>query len=102
MTNLSLPVTIGPGKQSTINLLFSPTAAGIVSGTVSFMSNAANSPATVTVSGTGVSNTSLLNADSSSLTFGSVALGSSSVLGITITNVGNSNVSISQVSSSDG
>ena len=100
MTSVSLPMTIGAGKQSTINLLFSPTATGIASGVVSVMSNAANSPATVTVSGMGISTTSLLNANSSSLTFGNVPLGSSSVLGITITNAGNSNVSISQVSSS--
>src|SRR5712664_1325252 len=100
LTSVSLPMTIGAGKQSTINLLFSPTATGIASGVVSVMSNAANSPATVTVSGMGISTTSLLNANSSSLTFGNVPLGSSSVLGITITNAGNSHVSISQVSSS--
>lgn len=100
VTGLSLPMTIGAGKQSTINLLFSPRATGRASGAISVMSNAANSPATVTISGTGVSTTSLLNANSSSLTFGKVALGGSSVLGITITNAGNSNVSISKVSSS--
>ena len=62
------------------------------------MSDASNSPASITVTGTGVAATSLLNASSASLRFGNVVLGGSSVLGITLINAGNSNVSISKVS----
>ena len=98
VTGMSLPMTIGAGGQSTLNVVFSPKQLGRISGAVSVMSNASKSPASVNVSGTGVAATSLLKASSASLSFGSVVLGGSSVMGITFTNAGNSNVSISKVS----
>src|ERR1019366_9657155 len=35
ITDISLPLTIGAGKQSTFNVVFSPKAAGVLSGKVS-------------------------------------------------------------------
>lgn len=43
-----------PGKSATMNVTFTPAAAGTLTGSVTVASNASNSPATVALSGTGV------------------------------------------------
>jgi len=47
-------VTLSPLQTLTLTVLFSPTAAGSVSGNISIVSNASGSPASVSLSGTGV------------------------------------------------
>jgi len=98
ITGTSLPVTIGPGKQSTFNVIFSPTVKKSISGIVSVMSSASSSPSTIAVSGTGAAATTLLDSSASSLSFGNVAIGASSILDVTLKNAGNSNVNVSGVS----
>src|SRR6266566_541584 len=49
--------TLAPGQTATLNVVFAPTAAGSVSGSVSVASNAGNSPATISLSGSGVAQT---------------------------------------------
>jgi hypothetical protein len=46
--------TLTPNQSITITAQFAPSAAGLVSGSVSIASNATNSPAAITLSGTGV------------------------------------------------
>src|SRR5438309_8942798 len=46
--------TLTPGQTTTLNVTFAPTAAGSVTGSVSVASNASNSPATISLSGSGV------------------------------------------------
>jgi len=46
--------TLTPGQTATLNVAFAPTAAGNASGSVSVSSNATNSPATISLSGSGV------------------------------------------------
>jgi fibronectin type 3 domain-containing protein len=53
-TGLTLPVTIAAGATQTVAIKFAPAVSGPASGSVSFVSNAANSPASVTLSGAGV------------------------------------------------
>jgi hypothetical protein len=48
------PVTLSPLQPLTLTVLFSPTAAGSVSGNISIVSNANGSPASVSLSGTGI------------------------------------------------
>jgi fibronectin type 3 domain-containing protein len=48
------PVTLTPNQTMTITVQFSPTAAGTDSGSVTIVSNATGSPASITLSGTGV------------------------------------------------
>jgi len=55
LNGLTFPVTIAPGGTATANITFSPSAAGAVTGSVSFISDAVNSPTTLSLSGTGVS-----------------------------------------------
>lgn len=93
--------TIAPGNSVMFNAVFSPTAAGSASGSVSVTSNASGSATTVTLSGTGVAPTYVLTANPSSLTFASTNVGSSSSLGVTLTNGGNSQITISNVNSTN-
>ena len=97
ITGLSAPVTIPTGSNVTFNAVFTPSAAGSVTGSVSLTSNAPNSPLTIALSGTGVAGTQLLSFSTSSLSFGSVNVGSNSDLGAALTNTGNSSVTISAV-----
>jgi fibronectin type 3 domain-containing protein len=55
MTGGGAPVTLSPAQNLILTVQFSPTSAGTVSGTISIVSNATGSPATVSLSGTGVS-----------------------------------------------
>jgi hypothetical protein len=49
--------TLTPGQTATVNVTFAPTDGGSVSGSVSVASNASNSPATISLSGSGVTQT---------------------------------------------
>jgi hypothetical protein len=51
---LSLPVTLNAGQSATFTVTFTPQASGASSGSLSFTSNATNSPTAEAVSGTGV------------------------------------------------
>src|SRR5216683_1143808 len=98
LTGITVPLTIAAGSSATFNVGFTPSAAGSVTGTVSLVSNAPNSPLAIALSGTGVTATFLLTANPTSLSFGSVNLGSSAAQTVTLTDTGNSSVSISQIS----
>lgn len=97
---LSLPLTLVAGQSATFSASFSPTAAGSVTGSLSVVSNASNSPVSVPLSGTGV--IQLLSLSPASLNFGNITVGSSSssTLPVVITNVGSASVTISQASTS--
>ncbi len=97
ITGISLPLTIGAGKQSTFDVVFSPKAAGALSGVISVTSDLSSSPSTVSLSGTGMAATAFLTESASSLNFGNVTVGKSSALSVTLTNSGNSNVTVSKV-----
>jgi len=53
-TGLTLPFTLSPGASQTVNIQFSPDISGPFSGSASVVSNATNSPSTVSLSGTGL------------------------------------------------
>lgn len=94
---LSLPVSLSPNQSTAFNVQFSPASAGTDSGSVSIVSNAPSSPASIALSGTGIAATHLLSFSSTSLSFGSVNTGSSSTQTVTVSNTGNANVAISQI-----
>jgi hypothetical protein len=95
ITGLNTPLTIPPGTNATFNAVFTPSAAGKVTGSVSLASDAPNSPLLIPLSGTGIASSLLLTFNVPSLSFGSVNVGSNSDLPATLTNTGNSNVTIS-------
>jgi Abnormal spindle-like microcephaly-assoc'd, ASPM-SPD-2-Hydin len=96
-TGITAPATIAAGKTATFNAVFGPSAAGSVTGSISVVSNAPNSPLAISLSGTGIAATRVLGLSSSTLSFGNVNVGSNSSLSTTLTNNGNSNVTISGV-----
>jgi Abnormal spindle-like microcephaly-assoc'd, ASPM-SPD-2-Hydin/HYDIN/CFA65/VesB-like, Ig-like domain/Cep192 domain 4 len=97
LSGLALPMTLTPGQSGNFNVQYSPQSAGNVSGAVSIISNAPNSPASVALSATGVVSSYTISVNPGSLSFGSVTDGSSAAQGFTVTNTGNANVAISGV-----
>ncbi len=97
-SGLTTPTTIAAGRSATFSLLFAPTTAGSLIGSVSIASDAPSSPNAVAVSGTGVAASVTISPSPSSISFGKVNAGNSSSKSVTITNSGNANVTISQVS----
>ena len=76
--------SLAQGNSCTINVTFSPTAAGSYSAAVTLTDNAVNSPQTVTLAGTGVVPVTL---SVSSISFGTVLVGSNKVATpVTLTN----------------
>jgi hypothetical protein len=98
VSGVAVPLTLAPGASSTFNVQYAPTAAGAVNGSVTIVSNAPNSPSTVSLNGTGTAATYTLSVKPGSLSFGSVNDGSTASQSFSVTNTGNSNVSISGMS----
>ena len=84
----SLPV----GQSSTIQVQFAPQSPGAVSGTLTVMSDASNSPLTIPLSGTGMQ--AGLAMSPASLNFGTVTMGQSSTQSVKLTNSGNANLNL--------
>jgi len=96
-SGLTLPLSVPAGGSSTFNVGFAPASAGAASGSVTLISNTANSPLVIPFSGTGIAATLQLSASPASLNFGSLTTGTNATQTVTISNTGNSSVSISQV-----
>jgi len=84
--------TVAPGASCAIGVLFTPTGTSAETGTLTVVDNAAGSPRTVSLSGTGLS--AIASLSGTSVNFGSVNLGATSTLGVQITNTGNQTLSI--------
>jgi hypothetical protein len=97
VSGLATPVTIAAGGSATFSVLFAPTTAGSLTGTVSIASNAPNSPNVLSLSGTGTAASVTLSSNPASVSFTNVNTGSSSLKSVTIANSGNTNVTISQI-----
>jgi hypothetical protein len=54
ISGLSFPVTLAAGQSATFTVTFAPQSSGAASTTVSFVNNGTNSPASATLTGTGV------------------------------------------------
>ncbi len=98
--------SLAAGKSCTINVTFAPTTAGSLTGTLSVADNSANSPQTVSLSGTGVA-APAVSLSPTSLTFSSQAVGTTSAAqAVTVTNSGGANLTFSvgavSVSGADG
>ena len=98
ITGLATPVKVGAGTSATFNVVFAPHAAGQVTGSVTVMSDAPNSPLTISATASAVTPTTGLASSAASFDFGDVLLGSTNTLGATLTNVGNTSLTISSVS----
>jgi hypothetical protein len=92
MTNPCGP-TLSVGASCTVSTNFRPTAQGVRTASVSVSDNAANSPQTVALSGTGTA----LSLSASLLNFGNVAVGASSTQTLLLHNVGPRPFAIGQI-----
>ena len=89
--------TLAVGANCSISVSFSPTVLGARSGSVVINSDAANSPATVTLSGTGIVSP-VVSLNPTSLTFNNQAVGSTSAAQtVTLTNTGGVTLIISGI-----
>ena len=84
---------VPPGQACTISVTFSPTATGTRSSSLTITSNAASSPDTVQLTGTGVA--PVIAISPRSLSFGSVPIGTNSnPQNVTVTNAGTSAMTV--------
>jgi hypothetical protein len=91
-----LPITVSPGSTSTINVTFTPSAAGVRAATLQLADNASGSPQLLAVSGTGV--VPALGISPSGVGFGNQTVATtSSATPITISNTGVGNLVISNL-----
>jgi hypothetical protein len=86
------------GQSCSAQIIFTPTAAGSFSATLSITDNAANSPQTVTLTGTATAGP-VAHLSATSLSFPSTAAGSTSTLPLTISNSGSGMLHIVVISS---
>jgi centrosomal CEP192-like protein len=88
--------SLAAGASCTINVTFTPTAAGSRTATLTVTDNASNSPQTVSLSGTGVSLT--VNVSPSSLSFGNQQVNTTSEpKAVTLSNTGSGSVTINSM-----
>jgi Abnormal spindle-like microcephaly-assoc'd, ASPM-SPD-2-Hydin len=98
VSGLNLPLSLIPGQSFTVDVLFTPISAGSATGSISVISNASNSPLTISLSGTGGS-PGQLNLTPTTLNFGSVAVGTSASLPVTLAAT-SSSVTVSSITTS--
>src|SRR2546427_490918 len=97
MTGLRFPLKLGPGQKTTFSVVFAPVSTGSVTGRVSLVSNALNSPTKIALSGTGVQPLQpQLSAIPPSASFGNVGVGNRNTYAFTLTNSGSASVTVSQ------
>ncbi len=87
--------TINAGDSATATVTFAPTSVGNKSASLSIAHNAAGSPATVALSGTGMA--AVISVSTPSLPFGDVQLGQNSPLTFTVENTGNTVLTVSGI-----
>ena len=98
-TGQTPPITINAGQSATFSAIFTPTAAGAASGTLTITSNATNPTLSVPLSGTGVAPGQLAS-NPASFAFGNIQDGTSKSLSGTLTNSGGTSITISAASAS--
>jgi hypothetical protein len=98
MSGLADGAQIAAGRSSTFNVAFKPTKTGTTTGSASIDLNAAGKtvPLTVSLSGSGVTATSSLQASPTAINFGDVLVGHSGSLSLKVTNTGNSAITTSR------
>src|SRR5260370_21589889 len=94
MTGQTFPLTLSAGQSSSLSVQFAPTVTGSTTGSLSLLSNASNSPSSVTLNGNGVRHQ--LSIVPSNVSFGNVMVGTANAQTVTLTNSGTANLNISQ------
>jgi hypothetical protein len=90
---------IAPGSSCTVQVRFTPSAAGPFSATLNITDNAPGSPQSVTLSGTGT-NPPAVTLSATTLSFPATTVGSTSTLPVVLTNTGLGNLTVTLISNS--
>ncbi|PID95608.1 MAG: hypothetical protein CSA94_00740, partial [Bacteroidetes bacterium] len=99
-TTNGMPTAVAPNGNYTFDVVFMPTAAGMVSATVTIANNSATPTVMVTVSGTGESSvtpTSEITVTPENYDFGSIEVGQTATNTFTVMNTGNATLTISGI-----
>jgi len=96
VSGLPVPTTIAPSQSVPLTVTFAPPGAGSYAGSLSVVSNATNSPATVSLSGKGVQ--PAISAIPSVVAFTNVSVGVTNTQTVNLTNLGTANLTVSQAS----
>ena len=96
VTGFSGALTLAAGQSIALSASFAPANSGAVSGSISVLSTATNSPATISLSGTGVQ--PQISVIPSSISFGNVTVGVTNTQTLTIRNPGTATLSVTQAS----
>lgn len=91
---LTLPFSIAPGRSSAFTLRFAPTKTGSTNGAITIASNALTTPLTASLAGNGVSSSTNLTTDATSLNFGGVTVGHPAMKTLKLTNKGNARITV--------
>jgi Abnormal spindle-like microcephaly-assoc'd, ASPM-SPD-2-Hydin/Protein of unknown function (DUF1573) len=94
-TSLTAPQSVNAGAHTTFTVTFAPTAGGSTTGSIQIASTSPGSPATLSLSGTGMQ--AQAAASPSSVAFSNVAVGSNSSQPITVQNNGNATLTFSKI-----
>jgi hypothetical protein len=87
-------VTVAAGQSMPLSVNFAPTSVGSATGSLNIVSNASNSPATISLSGTGIQ--PQISVTPASASFGNVMVGASGSQSFTIKNTGTATLSVTQ------
>lgn len=93
-SGISLPYNLAAGQTASLTVSFAPTTTGSVAGSIAITSNATNSPATISLSGTGVQ--PQIAVVPSTISFGSVTTGTTNTQTVQISNPGTATLTVSQ------
>ena len=94
ISGLTTSSTIAAGGTLTFNAVFTPTAAGAVSGSVQLVTNGTPSTVTINLSGSATTSQATMTISPSPVPFGNVNVGGSSNQTVTLTNTGNATLNI--------
>ncbi|MEJ5262190.1 MAG: choice-of-anchor D domain-containing protein [Ignavibacterium sp.] len=90
-TSAALPITVPAGGNTTVDVVFSPTALGNQSGNIVFTHNAPGSPTSLPVQGVGADAGPTFAVSPASVNFGNVSVGNTVTASVTVSNNGLSN-----------
>jgi beta-propeller repeat-containing protein/centrosomal CEP192-like protein len=97
-TNTCVGAVAAGGGTCTISVTFTPAAAEAVTGQITINDNAAGSPHSIALSGTGVAQAAVVTLSATSLTFPDTAVGATSALQtVTLTNSGTATLTLTTI-----
>jgi len=96
LSGLTGTVTLTAGNSLMLTVSFAPSTMGTVTGSLTVVSNATNSPATISLSGTGIQ--PQISVAPSSISFTNVSVGVTNTQSLTIKNAGTATLTLSQAS----